>query len=102
MKNFLGELEKNLYDLKREVLKNNGKINDPNTLIWMINGMRDKVGKEMLKTFKTAPETPWEEIFERTEEIWTYCNKCGWCDFIKKPDREKPCPNCKAYDLKQR
>lgn len=102
MKNFLSKLEKNLYDLKREVLVRNGEIKDVSTLVWLIDGMRNSVGEEMLKEFKTTPKTPWDEVFERTEEIWTYCNNCGWCGFVRKPDREKPCPNCQFYDLKQR
>ncbi len=103
MKNFLSELEKNLYDLKREVLKRNGEIRDPNTLVWMIDGMRNSVGKELLKTFnKVPPETPWDEIFQRTEDIWTYCNNCGWCDYINKLNRDEPCPICNGFDLKQR
>ena len=101
-KNFLSEIEKKLYDLKRETLRRNKELKDTNTLIWMIDDMRNLVGKEMIKYIKTKPETPWEEIYERTEEIWTCCNKCGWCGYINKPDRDEPCPNCNKYDLSQR
>ncbi len=100
-KNFLSKMEKRLYDLKREILRHNEELKDVNTLTWMIDGMRNLVGKEMVKYIKTKPETPWKEIYERTEEIWTYCNKCGWCGYINKPDRDEPCPNCNKYDLNQ-
>jgi len=101
-KNFLSKLEKDLFDLKKEVLKRNGDINEVNTLIWTIDGMRNLISKEMLKTLPTVPETPWNEIYEKTEYIWVYCNKCGWYGYIKKPNRDEPCPNCNTFDLKQR
>jgi Zn finger protein HypA/HybF involved in hydrogenase expression len=102
IKIFLSKLEKDLFDLKKEVLKRNNDIDEVNTLIWMIDGMRNSVGEEMLKTLSTIPETPWKEIYEKTEYIWTYCNKCTWCGYVKKPKRDDPCPNCGTFDLKQR
>jgi hypothetical protein len=102
IKILLSGLEKNLFDLKKEILKRNNDIDEVNTLIWMIDGMRNSVSEEMLKTLPTIPETPWEEIYEKTECIWTYCNKCTWCGYIEKPKRDDPCLNCGAFDLKQR
>lgn len=100
-KNFLSKIEKNLFDLKREVLKRNKDINEVNTLIWMIDNMRNLLNEEMLKTIPKMPEIPWPEIYEKTEYIWTYCNKCGWVGYIKKSNRDEPCPNCNTFDLKQ-
>jgi len=99
---FLIKLELKLFSLKKEILKRNNDIEDVNTLIWMTDRMRDLVVDEMSKTMSTAPDTPWEEILSKTEDIWTYCNKCGWYGYIKKPDRDKPCPRCEFFDLKQR
>ena len=98
---FLPKMERNLFDLKKEILKRNKDIKDVNTLIWMIDGMRNSLSEELLKTLPTIPEIPWDEIYNKTEYIWTYCNKCGWYDYIKKPDRDEPCPNCDFFDLKQ-
>jgi hypothetical protein len=100
-KTFLSEMDERLYDLKKEVLKRNKDIKDVNTLIWSIDGMRKLVGNQMLKYIKTRPDTPWHDIYERTEEIWTYCNSCGWYGYINKPDRDEACPTCCAYDLSQ-
>lgn len=100
-KKFLGKLEKNLFDLKKETLKHNKDIEDVNTLIWMIDGMRNSIGEEMLKTLSTKPEIPWKDIYIKTEYIWTYCNKCNWYGYVKKPKRDDPCPNCGVFDLKQ-
>jgi len=100
--NFLSKLEKDLFDLKKEILKNNNKIKDINTLIWMLDRMRNLIGEEMLKKLSTVPETPWDEIYEKTEYIWTYCYSCGWHGFVEKPKRDEPCPKCNVFDLKQR
>lgn len=120
---FLKNLEKNLFDLKKEILKRNNSIDEVNTLIWMVDSMRNSIGEEMLKTLETVktaketkweklistfpamqnvPKTPWKEIYEKTEYIWTYCNRCGWRDYIKKSKRDDPCPVCRVFDLKQR
>ena len=113
-KNFLSKIEKNLFDLKKEVLTHNKNIKDVNTIIWMINNMRNTLSEEILKTLQQtsytkllntlpgAPEIPWKEIYEKTEYIWTYCNKCGWCGYVEKPKRDDPCENCGVFDLKQR
>ena len=99
---FLSEIEKKLYDLKRETLKRNKEIKDVNTLVWIIDDMRNIIGKEMIKYIKTKPETPWKDIYDRTEKMWVYCNECGWRGYIKKVDRDAPCPDCGVYNLSQR
>ena len=99
---FLKNLAKNLFDLKKEILKRNEDIKEVNTLIWMVDGMKSSTNGEILKMLLTVPETPWEEIYEKTEYIWTYCNECKWCGYIEKPKRDDPCPNCGVFDLKQR
>jgi len=101
MKDFLSKIEKKLFDLKKEVLKCNKKIGDANSLVWMIDSMRNSLNEEMLKTMIVKPDTPWDEIYEKTEYMWVYCNKCGWCGYVKKPNRDDPCPNCNTFDLKQ-
>jgi len=98
---FLSKMEEELYELKKEILKHNNKIEDVNTLIWSIDGMRKLVGDQMLKYIKTNPDTPWDDIYERTEEMWTYCNNCSWYGYVNKLDRDDPCPDCKTYNLSQ-
>ena len=113
-KNFLSKIEKNLFDLKKEVLKRNKDIEDVNTLVWMVDNMRNSLNEEILKTLQPTactkllntlpgvPKTPWKEIYKKTEYTWTYCNKCGWCGYVEKPKRDDPCQNCGVFDLKQR
>ena len=76
MKDFLSKIERKLFDLKKEVLKCNRKIGDANSLVWMIDSMRKSLNEEMLKTMIVKPDTPWDKIYEKTEYMWVYCNKC--------------------------